>query len=89
MTKYIILYLVAINLIGSIINIVDKQKAKHNKWRIPEATLWTICILGGSIGSYITMKVIRHKTKHKTFMIGIPLIIVLQIIIPLIIIIKI
>lgn len=76
--KIIIIYLIAINLIGIIINIADKQKAKHGKWRIPEATLWTIALLGGSVGSYATMKTIRHKTKHKSFMIGFPLIISFQ-----------
>lgn len=76
--KIIIIYLIAINIIGIIVNIADKQKAKHGKWRIPEATLWAIALLGGSVGSYATMKTIRHKTKHKSFMIGFPLIIVFQ-----------
>lgn len=76
--KIIIIYLIAINIIGIIVNIWDKQKAKHGKWRIPEATLWAIALLGGSVGSYATMKTIRHKTKHKSFMIGFPLIIVFQ-----------
>lgn len=77
--KIIIIYLIVINIIGIIINIADKQKAKHHKWRIPEATLWTVALLGGSVGSYVTMKIIRHKTKHKSFMIGFPLIISFQI----------
>lgn len=76
--KIIIIYLIAINIIGIIVNIADKQKAKHGKWRIPEATLWAIAFLGGSIGNYATMKTIRHKTKHKSFMIGFPLIIGFQ-----------
>lgn len=76
--KIIIIYLIAINIIGIIVNIADKQKAKHGKWRIPEATLWTIALLGGSVRSYATMKAIRHKTKHKSFMIGFPLIISFQ-----------
>lgn len=76
--KIIIIYLIAINIIGIVLNIADKQKAKHGKWRIPEATLWTIALLGGSLGSYVTMKTIRHKTKHKSFMIGFPLIIDFQ-----------
>lgn len=81
--KYNILaiYLIVINLVGVIVNIIDKEKAKHRKWRIPEATLWTIAALGGSVGTYATMKIIRHKTKHKSFMIGIPLIIIAQILI--------
>lgn len=77
--KIIIIYLIAINIVGVIINIADKQKAKHHKWRIPEATLFAIAVLGGSIGSYATMKIIRHKTKHKSFMIGFPVIIIIQI----------
>lgn len=76
--KIIIIYLITINIIGIVVNIADKQKAKHGKWRIPEATLWTIALLGGSLGSYITMKTIRHKTKHKSFMIGFPVIIIFQ-----------
>lgn len=76
--KIIIIYLIAINIIGIIVNIADKQKAKRGKWRVPEATLWAIALLGGSVGSYATMKTIRHKTKHKSFMIGFPLIIVFQ-----------
>ena len=77
--EIIIIYLIVINIIGAIVNIVDKQKAKRNKWRISEATLWTVALLGGSIGSYITMKIIRHKTQHKSFMIGFPAIISFQI----------
>lgn len=76
--KIIIIYFIAINIIGIIVNIADKQKAKRGKWRIPEATLWAIALLGGSVGSYAAMKTIRHKTKHKSFMIGFPLIIVFQ-----------
>ena len=77
--EFLIIYLIVINIVGAIVNIVDKQKAKKNKWRIPEATLWTIALLGGSIGSYITMRTIRHKTQHKSFMIGFPAIISFQV----------
>ena len=75
----LIYYLIAINALGCLINCLDKYKAKHNKWRIPEATLWIIGLLGGAAGSYITMKAIRHKTKHKSFMIGMPALIILDI----------
>lgn len=78
MYKYILIYLLIINLLGAFVNIIDKQKAKHNRWRIPEATLWLFGILGGSLGSYITMKAIRHKTKHRAFMIGMPLLTIIQ-----------
>ena len=78
---YILYYFVAVNLLGIIVNCVDKYKAKRNKWRIKEATLWIIGIIGGAPCSYLTMKLIRHKTKHKSFMIGMPLLAVVQIII--------
>ncbi len=79
--NYIIAYLITINVVGIIANIADKQKAKHHKWRISEATLWVIALMGGSVGSYATMKIIRHKTKHKSFMVGFPVIIITQVLI--------
>ena len=56
----------------------DKSRAKRHKRRIPERTLFITAILGGSAAMYITMLTIRHKTKHKRFMIGLPLIILAQ-----------
>ena len=72
-------YLLFINLTGAFVNIADKYKAKKNKWRGKENTLWLIAVLGGAPLSYITIKSIRHKTKHKSFMIGMPLLSVIQI----------
>ena len=77
--SYILIYLAVINVIGSIVNIADKSKAKRGKWRISEATLWGIGFFGGAPLSYITMKAIRHKTKHISFMVGMPLLSVIQI----------
>ena len=77
--KYLLIYLLIINAVGFIIMCVDKQKAKKNLWRIPEATLMGIAVLGGSIGSLLGMKIFRHKTKHPKFTIGIPLILGVQI----------
>jgi uncharacterized membrane protein YsdA (DUF1294 family) len=57
---------------------VDKYKARKHLWRIPEKVLFTIAILGGSMGSSLGMYTFRHKTKHKSFVIGIPTIIVIQ-----------
>ena len=71
-------YLIVINIIGFILPPVDKRKAKKNKWRIRERTLFIVSALGGSIAMYISMRLFHHKTKHKRFMIGIPIIIVLQ-----------
>lgn len=78
--KYILIYLLLINAAGFLLMLIDKQKARKNRWRIPEATLMTAAALGGSIGSLIGMYTIRHKTRHLKFTVGIPVILVLQII---------
>ena len=77
---YIAIYLLTLNLLGFIFMLADKQKAVKGKWRIPEKTLFFIAILGGSIGSILGMYTFRHKTKHMSFVIGMPLILILQII---------
>ena len=79
MDKYIYIYLAVISFIAIVVTIADKSKAKRHKWRIPEASLLGISALGGSVAMFVTMLVIRHKTKHVKFMLGIPLIIALQI----------
>lgn len=78
--QYLIaIYLVAINLFAYILYAIDKYKSKKSKWRIPEKTLITTALLGGSIGALLAMKMFRHKTKHKKFTIGVPLILIAQI----------
>jgi len=72
-------YLFVINVITFIVYGIDKYKAKHAKWRVPEATLLGLAVIGGSIGAWLGMKVWRHKTLHKKFRIGVPLILVAQI----------
>lgn len=57
---------------------IDKWKAGHDKWRIPEATLLLLAFCGGALGAYIGMKVFRHKTKHKKFTILVPIFIILH-----------
>ena len=74
-------YFIAINVMAITITITDKLKAIHNKWRIPENTLLLVSALGGSPCMLITMLIIRHKTRKLKFMLGIPIIIVLQCII--------
>ena len=71
-SKLLIIYLVLIGLVAVILTVADKAKAKRNKWRVPEATLMLIGLFGGALPMYVTMKTIRHKTKHKKFMIGLP-----------------
>ena len=68
-----------ISLIAVIVTVADKIKAKRGRWRVPEATLMGISVLGGSVAMLVTMIMIRHKTKHMKFMVGIPIIIALQI----------
>ncbi len=77
--KIALIYLAAISLISVIVCCYDKIAAKRRPaHRTPEATLLWLCVLGGSVAMLLTMLLIRHKTKHKKFMIGIPLIILLQ-----------
>lgn len=78
--KYLYLYLIIINALGLLLMLVDKQKAKHGAWRIPERTLILVAALGGSLGSWIGMQTFRHKTKHLKFTIGIPILLALHII---------
>lgn len=77
--EIIAIYLLAINILGFILMGVDKWKARSRKWRIPEASLFLVAILGGSVGSIIGIYTFRHKTKHKKFTIGMPAILVIQI----------
>lgn len=79
-TKNIILYFIIINIIGFLIMYIDKQKAKKGRWRIPEKTLFIVTALGGGIGTIAGMKVFRHKTQKVAFVIGFPLITILEII---------
>lgn len=76
--KPFLIYLLIINALGFLLMLIDKQKAKKKKWRIPEATLMGIAALGGSIGSLFGMYTFRHKTLHKKFTIGIPAILIAQ-----------
>ena len=77
--KYLLIYLLVINLIGFFMMFLDKQKAQKGKWRIPEKTLFLAALLGGSLGTTFGMNVFRHKTKHWYFKFGMPAILILQI----------
>ena len=70
--KYFLIYLLIINAVGFALMLIDKQKARRGRWRIPEATLMTIAAIGGSVGSLFGMYTFRHKTKHIKFTVGIP-----------------
>ena len=77
-TTLILLYIVLINIMTFFIYGIDKLKAKKSKWRVSENTLIGMAIIGGSIGAWLGMKIWHHKTLHKKFKYGVPLILVAQ-----------
>ena len=81
MRNYIIIYILIINIIAIVTMYIDKQKAIHKKWRIPEFRLFLLAILLGSPGILLGMYIFRHKTKHLKFVLGIPAILIAQILI--------
>ena len=78
--KPIILYLIAVNALSFLLMLADKHRARKKLWRIPERTLLGAAIIGGSLGSLVGMYLFRHKTKHPKFSVGIPVILMLQVI---------
>ena len=72
-------YLTLVNAVGFVLMLSDKRRARRGAWRIPEATLMTVALAGGSIGTIVGMYLVRHKTRHLKFTVGLPLIILLQI----------
>ena len=79
MDSYSLYYLLAINIVTFLLYGIDKYKAKKGRWRISEATLIALAVIGGSIRAWGGMHIWHHKTKHKKFKLGIPTIIILQI----------
>ena len=77
--KYFLLYLLLINATAFLLMLIDKQKARRNRWRVPERTLLGAAILGGSIGALMGMYMFRHKTRHLKFTLGVPAILIAQI----------
>ena len=76
--KLLSFYLLIINALGFLLMLVDKWKARKNRWRVRESTLLLIAALGGSVGSLLGMYLFRHKTRHLKFTLGIPLILAAQ-----------
>ena len=79
MMNIILYYLLAVNIATFLLYGIDKYKAKKSKWRISEVTLLTMAAIGGSIGAWAAMRLWHHKTMHKKFKYGIPVIIIMQI----------
>ena len=76
---FLIIYFVIMNIVGFAIMGIDKRKAIKRTFRIPEATLFIVALIGGSIGSILGMQVFRHKTRHWYFVFGMPAILAIQI----------
>ena len=79
MTNALLYYLIVINIATFLVYGIDKWKAKQGSWRISEATLLILAVIGGSIGALLGMKIWHHKTMHKKFKYGLPLIFIIQI----------
>ena len=79
MMNIILGYLLAVNITSFLLYGIDKYKAKKGRWRISEATLLTMAAIGGSIGAWAGMRIWHHKTMHKKFKYGIPVIIIFQV----------
>jgi uncharacterized membrane protein YsdA (DUF1294 family) len=71
-------YLVIVNVLAFLLMGIDKRKAQKGAWRIPERTLFLSAIIGGSLGAILGMQLFRHKTKHRSFVIGMPAILIVQ-----------
>ena len=76
--EYFLGYLLIVNMIGFFAFWIDKRKAENGKWRIPEKRLFLFAFLGGGLGCTLGMKAFRHKTKHLSFVIGIPAIMIVE-----------
>lgn len=75
---YFILYILIVNIYGFAIIVIDKYKAKKNRWRIKEMNFFIVAFVGGAIGVLLGMMMVRHKTQHKSFYIGVPLLYLLN-----------
>ncbi|TFD92472.1 DUF1294 domain-containing protein [Jeotgalibacillus sp. R-1-5s-1] len=69
-------YLILMNIVGFATMGIDKKKAQKNEYRISEKTLWLVAFAGGALGSWLGMQQFRHKTKHRTFSMGLPFLVI-------------
>ena len=79
MTRIVVYYLICINILTFLVYGIDKWKARNDKWRISEAMLLLLAVIGGSVGAWAGMSVWHHKTLHKKFRYGVPLILIIQV----------
>ncbi len=71
--NWAVAWLVAAAIVALLVVLWDKNRARRREWRVRESTLWLIALLGGSVSMFLTMLVVRHKTRHMRFMVGLPL----------------
>lgn len=83
--NWLLIYLILINIASFDAMLIDKRRARRNRWRIPEKTLFALAILGGSVGAILGMWLVRHKTRHWYFVWGMPAILAVQIVLSLLI----
>lgn len=76
--NYLSYYFIIINIINFILFAMDKQRAKKKKWRIPEAWLFFISLIGGSLGGLLSMNIMKHKTSKISFAIGMPILLIIN-----------
>lgn len=76
--KLLLIYLAAVNIAAFAVMGIDKARARRGRWRVPESTLFLMAVIGGSAGGLIGIYAFRHKTLHRSFTIGFPVILVLQ-----------
>lgn len=74
----LVYYILGVNIITFLLMGIDKRKAIKKQYRIPERTFWVLALLGGSIGIVVGMRLFRHKTKHRNFYIGVPILLIIQ-----------
>jgi len=74
-----LIYLILINAAAFLCMLIDKQKARKMRWRIPESTLLLLAAVGGSLGIYVGMQLCRHKTRKAKFFVGVPVILAVQV----------
>lgn len=81
MKTFVVVYVTIMNILGILVMGIDKQKARMHRWRIPEKVLFLVSLLGGSAGTWAGMYLFRHKTKHWYFVVGMPLIVICQVLV--------
>ena len=83
MSDWVLNYLLGVNILTFLVYGIDKSKAKRKAWRISDCTLLMLAVIGGSVGALFAMRLFHHKTLHKKFRYGVPLIMALQVVVAL------